>query len=106
MGFIEKTFDLKEFAHALHKQPGIAGQKLDSDTLTPDDLIPSLRDVYYQILRDDMVDITGLDFGVIGEGDIENLENALCYSPAHDLFALSAIFRQFAPSAAAGCQFI
>jgi len=106
MGFIDKTFDLKKFARALREQSGEPERNHDPDALTPDNLKPCLYDAYIQILRHESIDISRLDFGEIGDGDIDDLENVLENSPANRLFRLSDVFRQFEPSAAAGRVFI
>jgi len=106
MGFVDKTFDLKKFTRAVRRHPGTPGQKTDPHALGQNNLHPCLYDVYFQILRHDTIDISRLDFGAIGYGDIDTLENVLINSPANDLFHLSEAFRQFKPSATTGRVFI
>ena len=103
---MQKSFDLKKFAKALRTQPDTGKLVPDRDALTPQDLNPCLFEAYIHILRYESIDISRLDFDEIGEGDIENLENVLCYSPSTSLFEISDVFRRFAPSAAAGSAFI
>jgi len=106
MGFIKKTFEPIRFARAVRKHPGIPVKKTDPDALTPDKLKPCLHGVYIQMLRNDSIDIRSLDFDSIGEGDIDDLENVLCNSPANELFRISDVFRSLQPSAAIGQVFI
>lgn len=96
---------MKKLTSALRKQHDSGVPVPGSDALTPQELNPCLFEVYIHILRFETIDISRLDFNEIGEGDIENLENVLCYSPATSLFEISDVFRRFAPSAA-GSAFI
>ena len=106
MGFAEKTFDLRKFVRAVHKQPDASQQPPGPDTLTPEDLSPCLFDVYIQILRHETIDISKMDIDDIGEGGIDDLENVLDNSPANGLFHLSDVFRQLEPAVAPGRVFI
>jgi len=106
MGFIEKTFDMKTFIRAIHKQPGADECSKAPGAPAPGDLSPCIYDVYIQILRYGTIDIAKLDLGGICDGDIDSLENALDSSPADGLALLCEIFRQFEPSAAARRGFI
>ena len=106
MEFIEKTFDLKKFARAMHKWLGKPEEGLYADILMPNDLKPCLYDIYIQVLRNDSIDIGRLDFDEIGNGDIDDLESVLEQSPVNSLFGLGDFFRHLEPSAATRRSFI
>jgi len=106
MGFAEQTFDMRKFARALGGHQGAPGQSAGNDALGPDGLNPRLHGAYIQALRHGTIDIGRLDFGGIGEGDIDDLESVLENSPANGLFKLGDAFRMLEPSAAAGRAFI
>jgi len=106
MGFFEKSFDLKKFAGAIRKYPDCTDMPRYPDTMGPEDLKPCLLPVYIQILREGSITLADLDLSAIGEGDIDDLESVLHYSPANKLFDISEVFRAFAPSAAAKRAFI
>ena len=100
MGFIQKTFDLKKCARALQRHPGEPERMRDPNALSPNDLNPCFYETYIYILRRHAIRISDLDFSMIGEGDIDDLETVLHYSPANRLFEISDVFRRFEPSAA------
>ena len=101
MGFIQKTFDSRKFARAMRKLPGEKESRPDHGVLTPKDLNPCLLPVYVEILREEMITISNLDFDEIGEGDIDDLESVLVSFPANRLFGICEVFAGFEPSAAA-----
>ena len=100
MGFIQKTFDARKFARAMRKLPNAPERLRSFDELTPEDLNPCLLPVYIEVLREEMVTVTNLDFDEIGEGDIDDLETVLHNSPANRLFGICEVFTAFEPSAA------
>jgi len=106
MAFTEKTFDLKKFARAVNACPGETASRPDPDALGPEHLKPCLFSAYIQILRKDAITIADLDFNEIGDGDIDDLETVLQYSPANRLFNICEVFKGFAPAAAATRAFI
>jgi len=106
MGFTKKYFDMKKFVRAVIKQPAVSKLPSERDVLTPEDLNPCLFDVYIQILRNESIDISRLDFCKISDGDIDDLENVLDNAATNGLFQLSDVFRQFKPSATTGRVFI
>ena len=101
MWSIQKKFDAKKFARAMGKCPGMAGSPPDPMMMTPDDLKACLLPVYIEIMRSETVTIAGLDFGEIGDGDIDDLEAVLHDSPANRLFGISEVFVGFEPAASA-----
>lgn len=106
MSISEKTYDLKRFSRAMRRHPGDMEPKRDPDTLNPEDLKPCLQSAYIQILREECITITGIDFGAIGDGDIDDLESVLYYSPANRLFDICEVFKSFKPAAENARAFI
>ena len=106
MGFIDKTFDLKKFARVIHKHEPETETGRDPDELGPEDLSPYLLPIYFEILREDSFTLANLDFDSIGDGDIDNLETALGYSPVNRLFYICEKFKMAKSTAAAGRVFI
>jgi hypothetical protein len=106
MSLTTKTFDIKKFARAVLKQAGEDEAARNPDALGPEHLTPGLQKAYIQILREDTFTLADIDFGEIGEDDIDDLETVLNYSPANRLFHICEVFKDFEASAAVRRAFI
>jgi len=106
MGFADRTFDPKKFARALRSQPDASTTPTNRDALTAANLNPLLYGAFMQMLREDPVAISALDFGKISDADLDVLEHVLYNAPANALFSISGMFTRLAPSAAAAQAFI
>jgi hypothetical protein len=100
MGFIQKTIDVKKLARILKKRRADPEWKSKFiGAATQKDLTPVMLDVYFQIMRQDKIIISELNFAEISESDIDDLESVLADNPCHELFQLGEVFREFVPAA-------
>ena len=106
MRTVTRTFDVKKMTAALHICPVAPVQQWHPEAPKPEDLKPCLLQVYLQVLREDEITLAGIDFEIIGDGDIDDLETVLAYSPATRLFNICEKFKMLQPSAASGRMFI